>query len=302
MLSDRPYMRDSYQREKTSVLTWLVSALVAAYVLQLVSQTPWVRGGQRAQDFLELSIPALKSGWVWTLFTHSFLHSTEFIFHAIINCVLLYVLGRELLPMLGTRRFLSLYAIASIVGGLAWAGVHWRFGTGTHVGTTAAIDALVIVFACFFPNQQRSFLVFFVPVTLKPKHIAYFLVGFDLLMLIAYEIPGQQMPWNMAVSSSAHLGGMLTGFLYYRFFYDAQWFIGSPDRADVELPRWMRRAKKAQPAPPPPEEVVVMPASREDIRAEVDRILDKINSQGFAALTPAEKRVLDEAKALLSRR
>jgi len=33
----------------------------------------------------------------------------------------------------------------------------------------------------------------------------------------------------------------------------------------------------------------------------VDRILDKINSHGFGALTVAEKRVLDEAKDLLSR-
>jgi hypothetical protein len=38
-----------------------------------------------------------------------------------------------------------------------------------------------------------------------------------------------------------------------------------------------------------------------DLRAQVDLILDKINSQGFGALTPEEKRILDEAKDLLSR-
>jgi len=42
--------------------------------------------------------------------------------------------------------------------------------------------------------------------------------------------------------------------------------------------------------------------NRDDLRAEVDRILDKINSQGFGALTADEKRVLDEARDLLSRR
>jgi hypothetical protein len=41
---------------------------------------------------------------------------------------------------------------------------------------------------------------------------------------------------------------------------------------------------------------------KEHIRAEVDRILDKINSEGFNALTADEKRVLDDAKDLLSRR
>jgi len=42
--------------------------------------------------------------------------------------------------------------------------------------------------------------------------------------------------------------------------------------------------------------------SKEYLRAEVDRILDKINSQGFGALTPEEKKRLDEAKDLLSKR
>jgi hypothetical protein len=37
------------------------------------------------------------------------------------------------------------------------------------------------------------------------------------------------------------------------------------------------------------------------LRAEVDRILDKINSEGFGALTAEEKRLLDEARDLLSR-
>jgi len=42
--------------------------------------------------------------------------------------------------------------------------------------------------------------------------------------------------------------------------------------------------------------------TRENLRAEVDRILDKINSKGFGALTAEEKRLLDEARDLLSRR
>jgi hypothetical protein len=42
-------------------------------------------------------------------------------------------------------------------------------------------------------------------------------------------------------------------------------------------------------------------SNRDDLRAEVDRILDKINSQGFGALTEEEKRKLDEAKDMLSR-
>ena len=38
------------------------------------------------------------------------------------------------------------------------------------------------------------------------------------------------------------------------------------------------------------------PPPSKTLRAEVDRILDKINEQGFGALTEEEKRTLDRAK------
>lgn len=314
MLSDRPYMRDDYPRERTSVLTWLISAIIAGFVLQVVFKSPWLgaRNHDQLQDFLGLSITGLKQGSAWTLLTHSFLHSPGFIFHVIGNVLALYFLGRELLPMIGSRRFLGVFGAATLVGALAWTAVHWRFGGISHYGTpdqyigaTAAVLALFVVFACFFPNQEMNFLLFFLfPVTIKPKHIAFFLASLDVVGLLVYEIPGTPLPFNLVLASSAHLGGMLTGFVYYRFAHEARWLIGSPDRADIELPRWMKRTKKALPAPPPQQpayHVNVEPATREDIRAEVDRILDKINSHGLGALTPQEKRVLDDAKDLLSR-
>jgi membrane associated rhomboid family serine protease len=141
MLSDRPYMRDDYPRERTSVLTWLISALVAGFVLQVVFKSPWLVGshGDQLQEFLGLSIPGLRQGSAWTLLTHSFLHSPGFIFHILGNVLALYFLGRELMPMLGSRRFLGLYGAATIVGALAWTAVHWRLGgNDTLIGATAA--------------------------------------------------------------------------------------------------------------------------------------------------------------------
>jgi hypothetical protein len=66
--------------------------------------------------------------------------------------------------------------------------------------------------------------------------------------------------------------------------------------ADIELPRWFRLRKKAA-AP----RFQVNLTNRTDLRAEVDRILDKINSEGFGALNEEEKRLLDEARDLLGR-
>ncbi|MGH7958783.1 MAG: rhomboid family intramembrane serine protease, partial [Opitutaceae bacterium] len=216
--------------------------------------------------------------------------------------LVLYFLGRELMPMLGTRRFLGLYVAATVIGGLAWMAVHWQFGSGELMGATAAIDALFVVFACFVPNRPINFLLFFVvPVTLKPRYIAAFLAALDAFVLLVYELPGAKLPFDMEMASSAHLGGMLTGLLYYRFIHRAAWF-NPEDRANVESPRWIKRARRSGSAVSEPDlPALPPPFSRQDLRAEVDRILDKINSQGFNALSAEEKRVLDEARDVLSR-
>lgn len=298
-------MRGDYQREKTSALTWLLSAMIGGFVLQWVLGASWLsNAGNRLEAFLALTPAALQQGRIWTLLTHSVLHSPTFIFHIVGNALALFFLGRELIPMLGTKRFLGLYAAATLVGGLAWTAVHWRFGAGGElIGATAAIQALFVVFACFFPNQPMTFLLFFVvPVTIKPKHIAWAFVAFDAFILLAYEIPGAPLPFDMVISSSAHLGGMLTGLCYYRFVHSARWF-NAEDRANVELPRWIKRNRKPAPAEAEFEvNLTPPPTSPADLRAEVDRILDKINSHGFGSLTAEEKRRLDDAKALLSRK
>jgi membrane associated rhomboid family serine protease len=302
MLSNRPYLRGDYQGEKTSALTWLLSAIIAGFVLQVLLGASWMSGaGDRLENLLGLTIPAFQDGWVWTLVTHSFLHQPGFIFHVVGNSLALYFLGRELIPMLGTRRFLGLYLAATVIGGLAWTATHWRFGSGELIGATSAVDALFIVFACFVPNRRLNFLMFFVfPVTLKPKHIAAFLAGLDIFVFLVYELPGAKMPLEMTMASSAHLGGMLTGLIYFRFIHNAAWF-NPEDRPDAALPRWSKRARKTVAIPPALEAGAPPPSSREDLKAEVDRILDKINSHGFNALTPQEKRVLDDARDVLSR-
>ena len=63
-----------------------------------------------------------------------------------------------------------------------------------------------------------------------------------------------------------------------------------------------RRADSAFPIRDDTDPAASITPNRRDLKVEVDRILDKINSEGFGALTPDEKRLLDSAKDLLSRR
>jgi membrane associated rhomboid family serine protease len=296
MLSDRSYMRDDYPRNSTTVLTWLISAIVAVFVLQHVLWRLFNAEGTLA-NLLVLTPDNIKAGKIWTLFTYSFVHSTSNFLHIISNLLGLYFIGRVLEPLLGSRRFIWLYAALVASGGAAWLATHW-FGGGAVIGASAGVVGLFIVYACFYPNQPMTFLLFFIlPITLKPKYVAFALVAIELLGFAFYEVLGAASPFGSSFAHSAHLGGMLAGWIYFRYVHSSNWSLAG-SAADVELPNWLKKkAKTAQPAT-----FQVDLTRREDLRAEVDRILDKINSHGFGALTADEKRLLDEARDLLSRR
>ncbi|MDB6092872.1 MAG: Rhomboid family protein [Verrucomicrobia bacterium] len=286
-------MRDNYPRERTSVLTWLMSAIVAGFVLQTVMGRVFNTPGMVEHAF-QLSGGALRSFRIWTLLSYSFLHDIDNLLYVVGSLFALYFLGRAIEPMLGWKRFLGLYAGLVFAGGLAWTALHWNTG-GALMGASSAVFGLFVVYACFFPVQPVTFLLFFVlPVTLKPRPVAIALAIFDLTGCLFYEVVGAASPFHFA--HSAHLGAMAAGWVYFRYLHEAKWRLPKR-RPDIELPRWARKQAKA----PAPVNFQVNLEPPLDVRAEVDRILDKINSQGFGALSADEKRLLDEAKDLLSR-
>jgi membrane associated rhomboid family serine protease len=297
MLQDRPYMREGRGTASTGILPWLISLIVALFVVQNIAvRVPGL--GLGLERMLGLSPDGLRAGHAWTLLTYGFLHSTGNLLQVTAYLVAIYLAGREVLPLMGTRRFLGLYASSLAAGGLLWTAVHWR-QPEMLLGASAAVWALVVVYACFFPNRDINLLLFFVlPVTIRPKFLALSLLAIDLCGLVFYEI--LRLPFPFYAAHSAHLGGMAAGWIYYRYIHDSNWSL--PARGvDIELPRWMRQrqASRAESAAPA---YSVNLGDRGSLRAEVDRILDKINSDGFASLSAGEKRVLDEARDLIGRR
>lgn len=297
MSSERFYMRGEYARPTTSALVWLVSAMVATFVLQLVLLSPWMGEAGAVADSLRLTVRGIQQWHLWTLVTHGFLHSTGNPLHILFSLLSLILIGRELEPQLGARRFVGLFAGALIAGGLCWLALHWRQG-GVHLGPSAATLGLLVVLARLYENQSMNFMPFFVfSVTMRPMYFVYGLAAVDLFLFCLFELPGSPVPFGYA--PSVHLGGMAAGWLYFRFLHAGNGWDRAPT---FTLPSWLSlRRRKAHPSPP------ATRASRPGrtspaLRADVDRILDKINSQGFGSLTIEEKRTLDEAKDLLSKR
>jgi len=298
MLSDRHYMRDSYEPSRNggvSVMAWLLSAIIAGFILQNVFLR-WFNAGQFFDSFFALSPYGIATGKVWTLLTYGFLHDPRNLLHILANVLAIYFLGRELIPLLGTRRFVGVYLAAVVTGGLLWLATNWQ-AQGLVVGASAAACGLLIIYAGFFPHRPITFLLFFIlPVTLKPKHIAITLLLLDLAGFAFYEVLGAASPFGVA--HSAHLGGMLAGWVYFRYVHDRAWsFAWARRQANAS-----RRAAAVDFDADETDDPADLPPSSRNLRAEVDRILDKINSEGFGALTPEEKRLLDSAKDLLSRR
>lgn len=292
MIYDRPYMREDYRRREISVLAWIIIATIGVFIVQNIVSGPGRVGGLSAMDrYLGLSASTLKQGYVWTLVTYGFLHGG--LLHILFNMLGVYFLGREVLQLIGSQRFLAVYFGALIVGGLVSVGVQVITGsTITVVGASGALLALLVVYASFQPDRPITLLLFLVvPVTLRPRYIVWGAAAISAFFMLLYEIPGRG-----ATAHSAHLGGMLAGWLYFRYLHERTGNYGSL-RPSIELPTWL---KKRRPPVSAKARVNVTPPT--DLKEEVDRILDKINSQGFGALNEEERRLLDSAREMLSRR
>jgi membrane associated rhomboid family serine protease len=277
------------------LLIWLLSATLAGFIVQQACAI-WLHHSD-FERFIGLSPAFLEGGNLWAIFTYPLVHRG--VLHLLAVALPVYFLGRELVPHFGERRLCWLALIAVILSGATWVGVH--FGRSDDLfGGSPILWCFLASYACLLPNKEISFLVFFVvPVTLRPKNVAWSLLAFDLAGFFFTELPGNGFH-GLDLPHSAHLAAMLVGWLGAERLKRVTW-LNQKTRTELEAPRWMKRPKKVAAVPPAATATSQVAVSREDVRAEVDRILDKINSEGFGSLSLDEKRALDEAKDLLSR-
>ena len=183
----------------TPAVKWLIIANVAMFVITLVYD-PLI-------TLLGLT-PALvvSEYWVWQLATYLFLHGGPV--HILFNMLGIWMFGVELERLWGTRQFLKYYAITGIGAGLTVLAVGLLSGAGsityraTTIGASGALYGLLAAFAFYFPN--RPLLMFFLfPITAK-----YFVMIVGAMAFLSTP--------NSGVSETAHLGGLVIGYLYLR--------------------------------------------------------------------------------------
>jgi membrane associated rhomboid family serine protease len=228
---------------------------------------------QQTLHWLGLTPTLVRQGCVWQLFTYMFLHGS--FFHLLFNMFTLWMFGCEIERSWGSKEFLKYYIITGVGAGILTFILSFNSKIPT-IGASGAIFGILVAYALMFPNRL-IYIWFLFPV--KAKYLVAFFAIFTLIASFRYSGGG--------VAHFAHLGGMVVGYLYLK----SDWRLAGISRSLKEL-RYKRRLKK------------VTKDKREEMNVmdQVDRILDKINAQGMDSLTNREKKLLEKASHLLSKR
>jgi membrane associated rhomboid family serine protease len=158
-----------------------------------------------------LSLDGLRHGCVWQLLTFQFLHLPLMdggIFHLLGNLYVIYLFGGILEKTIGRVALLKLYLLAGTAGGLLQMTggllAPERFGVAV-VGASAGAFGLMAAVATMQPRLRLH--LFFLPMPVRA----------DLLLTLGVTatVTGLFLP-SGHVAHCAHLGGILTGFLFAR--------------------------------------------------------------------------------------
>ena len=180
----------------------LIAACVAVYVLvAAVGATVGAPLGQglllQPREVLALGalVPALVAeGEAWRLLTSVFLHSG--FAHLAMNMISLYFLGSFAEVSFGRGRFLALYFISGIAGGLAY--LYFGAFNSPAVGASGAIFGLLGgVFG--FAIRRGTF-------SMRNPVINQLLILTAINLFLGATIPN--------VSNTAHIGGLVGGFVF----------------------------------------------------------------------------------------
>lgn len=241
---------------------WVTRIIIANVVMFVVTlAAPEVTG---VLSF----IPVLLASRPWTLVTYMFLHAG--IWHLFFNMLALYFFGPRLELEIGSRHFLWLYFVSGVVGGL----LSFVFTPYTQiVGASGAVFGVLLGFARYWP-RERIYIWGVLPI--EARWLVVIMTGLALFGGFGIGMSG--------IAHFAHLGGFLGGYLYMKFMERETgakklWEDASARMSSKkDLVRWSRIERERM---------------HEVNRAEYDRVMEKIKTEGVGSLTADERAFLD---------
>ena len=255
-----PQMRMSLP-QLTPIVKWLLIINVGVFLAAIMIKPL----GVFIYQWFELDATSLgRALQPWRLISYQFLHDPNFFFHIFVNMIGLFFLGPTLERHWGSKRFLPFYLGCGVAGGLFYLfliGIHFLKQPLPMVGASGAILGMLAACAILFPHFVVFILLFPVPIRIAA-------VGLTAVYLVAVLTGGSN-----AGGDAAHLAGMAAGAAYV---FSQSW--RNRFRSKIQTGHWEKQ----------------MSAHR-DLRAELDRILQKVHDSGIQSLTSKEKKTLKEA-------
>lgn len=191
----------------TPAIIWIIGVNAGVFLFVALVWDPAPHIIRFIRDYLALTPSAVLHGMLWQLLTYGFLH---FGFgHFFWNMFGLWMFGSAIEGGWGTKRFMELY-LAGILGAgifsvlLSFAG---PFASDIPtIGASGGLYAVLMAFGIVY--AENEIIMFPFPFRLKAKYFVAILI----FVTIVFSLQG-----GGGVAHLAHLGGLLTGYLYVRF-------------------------------------------------------------------------------------
>lgn len=225
----------------------------------------------------------------WSFVTYAFLHAG--FWHLFWNMYLLYWFGLYVLNLFTSKRFLTIYLLGAINGGLFYVLAYNLFPVFNNIssnlmGASASVLAIVIFIATYTPDAIVRIFTF---------RIKLWQIGLVLVLLDLFQLPTS----GNAGGLIAHMGGAIFGYVYAIQLKKGNdigiWFENSMD-ALVNLFKTNRHKHFKQVHKTKQSSTKnTKRSSTNNHQIKIDRILDKIGKSGYDSLTKAEKDFLFKA-------
>jgi membrane associated rhomboid family serine protease len=226
----------------------------------------------------------------WAFITYAFLHFD--FFHILFNMIWVYWFGNIILNLFSGKRFLTVYLLGAITGGLLYVICYnvlpvFENSRSYLLGASGAVMAIMAFIATYTPNTQVRIFFF----TVRLWQIAVFLILIDLVRLPISGNTGGLL---------AHLGGAVFGYVYALQMAKGNdigaWFENIMDWfSDLFKPRKAKPFKKVHRNVHKSRATDSKAVDKSDHQQKVDAILDKIGKSGYDSLTKSEKDYLFKA-------
>ena len=280
-----------YQFAKLSIAEKLIAINVLVLVVNILF--PFLLGLHKDSIAQWFQLPKGFFDFItqpWSLVTYSFFHGG--FGHIFWNMLLLYFSGRIFLNLFDNRRFINVYFLGVIFGGLLFLLSYNIFPAllginASLIGASAGVTAVLIFVCAYLPNQEVR-VVFF---NVKLWQVGIFVVLVDLI-----QIPSS----GNAGGHLAHLGGALLGYVYARQLIKGRDIGEGFSKVIDAMVNMFKRKEKKAPLKTVYRKRGTTTTSKTDYdkqshQRKIDVILDKISKSGYESLSKEEKDFLFKA-------